>query len=686
MSYLSHFIDFLYELRESGLNPYLSNIVELMKILPKIDITNLWLLRESIKAIILKDRKDEPLFNYIFNQYFLSFSKKSEKKESKAIGIGGLKDPQLLNEFKQEMLENEQTQQKREELEDRLVKDEIEKDLKRIKKGKKESKEKSKVKSMKDLIEEQEEIFEKEMEEKEKIDSQRISKKQTESKEEEKAHGGEEYHKEIKEGKKNLENSVNEQKRNLSQIEKGKSEDIKKQLKKSLNAISDQLNKQKQINDQNEQRLRDFTHKAKEMFKQLKEREEKDLLTSDLEEMDKDGLKQLQNKQLEMEKLKKQLKDLENQTDKKHGNYLRKKLKSEISESKNRTLKELANPQMVIPQFKENLRRILEEGGKYSMKELTSRLMEMDDALLNNEDFQQLLDYNLKEFNKAILDEKEEYMKDLLEKRKKQKSESVEMGHLFSEEFTNLSREDLDKIKKNIKSFLRRIDLKKRQVFKKSKKKKNLDIKATSRNLMKKKYEFIYKTPKFSSIKRLVFLIDVSGSIINYVPSILLIIREFRDHIKKIKYFFFVDYSIDVTEYIKRMNERELLQLDNKYMWKEFNSYNHSYSNIGKGIESFYREYEKDLRKDDFVLIFSDARNNYKKETGSEELYELEKRLDHIYWLNPELKKNWNTGDSIMRDYSRILPTHSISSFEQFFNFLTKIIQKRIKRADNYLG
>jgi uncharacterized protein with von Willebrand factor type A (vWA) domain len=717
MSYLKHFIDFFYELREAGLNPFLSNIVELMKILPKVNITDLWLFKETIKAILLKEKENEPLFDYIFNKYFISFSFRGEKEEKseeiEKLEKMDLDDPQLLKEFKREMKMNEDFLKKQEEIEERSIKEE-DFDLADIDMDRKD---KSKIDSMEDFISKQEELFEKEMEKKEKIGSQEIGEtpqqqkedreKQEEEQEElfekemekkekigsqeigetpqqqkegkEEKHGGEEYHKEIKKGKKNLENIVNEQEKNLSQINKKKSESLDKikQLNSNIKKVKNKLNEEEQLNNSNEKQIRNFSKKAQRLLEKIKKDLAKKLSETNLDEIDNKDLKELQKEQAFLKDLKENLQNLEEQINKKHKDYLKKKLEEEIRRSKNRAINELANPQRIKRSLKNDIRRRLEKGEKYSMKELLARINEIDDPLMNNEDFLNLLKYNLKEFNKYIYEEKQEHIKDLLEKRKKEILKGEGMDHIFSEDFSNLEKEEIDKIKRNIRKFLRRIDLKKRQVFKKAKKKKDLDIKATSRNFMKKKYEFIYRKPKFSKLKRLVFLIDVSGSIINYVPAFLLIIREFREHIKKVKYYFFVDYSIDVSPYIKKMNKRELVQLKNKYLWNEFNSYNHSYSNIGRGIITFYQQYEKDLRKDDFVLIFSDARNNFKGETGIREINELKEKVDHIYWLNPEPKREWNTGDSIMREYSRILPTHSISSFEQFFHFLTKIIEEK---------
>ena len=50
------------------------------------------------------------------------------------------------------------------------------------------------------------------------------------------------------------------------------------------------------------------------------------------------------------------------------------------------------------------------------------------------------------------------------------------------------------------------------------------------------------------------------------------------------------------------------------------------------------------------VLILGDARNNYHA-AQSWILKEIEQKARKLFWLNPEPKAYWNTGDSIVGDY-----------------------------------
>jgi uncharacterized protein len=52
------------------------------------------------------------------------------------------------------------------------------------------------------------------------------------------------------------------------------------------------------------------------------------------------------------------------------------------------------------------------------------------------------------------------------------------------------------------------------------------------------------------------------------------------------------------------------------------------------------------------VLILGDARNNYRA-AQELELKAIARKAAHVFWLNPETQRDWNTGDSIADQYRR---------------------------------
>jgi uncharacterized protein with von Willebrand factor type A (vWA) domain len=59
------------------------------------------------------------------------------------------------------------------------------------------------------------------------------------------------------------------------------------------------------------------------------------------------------------------------------------------------------------------------------------------------------------------------------------------------------------------------------------------------------------------------------------------------------------------------------------------------------------------------VLVLGDARNNYHA-AEAWVMSEVRKRARHVYWLNPEPRAYWDTGDSILAQYAQ----HCDGAFE----------------------
>ena len=59
------------------------------------------------------------------------------------------------------------------------------------------------------------------------------------------------------------------------------------------------------------------------------------------------------------------------------------------------------------------------------------------------------------------------------------------------------------------------------------------------------------------------------------------------------------------------------------------------------------------------MLLLGDARNNYHA-SQSWVIKEIRHKARHVYWLNPEPKSYWNTGDSIVGEYG----THTDGVYE----------------------
>ena len=83
------------------------------------------------------------------------------------------------------------------------------------------------------------------------------------------------------------------------------------------------------------------------------------------------------------------------------------------------------------------------------------------------------------------------------------------------------------------------------------------------------------------------------------------------------------------------------------------------HSDYGHAFEVFWERYGKDIGPKSTVLLLGDARNNYHA-SQAWVVKEIAQKARHVYWLNPEPRSYWNTGDSIVGEYG----THTDGVYE----------------------
>ena len=78
------------------------------------------------------------------------------------------------------------------------------------------------------------------------------------------------------------------------------------------------------------------------------------------------------------------------------------------------------------------------------------------------------------------------------------------------------------------------------------------------------------------------------------------------------------------------------------------------------------------------LIVIGDGRNNYRN--ISEKLIKnLDSQFEKIYWMNPEKKKYWNTGDSQIRKFEKIsYMTSEVRNYNQLRDFVNNIDFRKI--------
>ncbi len=150
---------------------------------------------------------------------------------------------------------------------------------------------------------------------------------------------------------------------------------------------------------------------------------------------------------------------------------------------------------------------------------------------------------------------------------------------------------------------------------------------------------------------------DISGSVAAFARFTLHLVYAISNQFSKVRSFVFIDGIDEVTrlfegtedigQAVHRVNsEADVIWVD-------------GHSDYGHAFEVFWQRYGKDIGPKTTVLLLGDARNNYHA-TQAWVVKEMRHRARHVYWLNPEPRSYWNTGDSIIGEYA----THCDGVFE----------------------
>jgi len=86
----------------------------------------------------------------------------------------------------------------------------------------------------------------------------------------------------------------------------------------------------------------------------------------------------------------------------------------------------------------------------------------------------------------------------------------------------------------------------------------------------------------------------------------------------------------------------------------------------------FWERYGKEITPKATVIIAGDARTNY-RDPRPDLLAEIASSARSVYWLNPEPRAYWNTGDSVMRVYEPFGRAFEVRTLRQLGQFVEQV-------------
>ncbi len=186
-----------------------------------------------------------------------------------------------------------------------------------------------------------------------------------------------------------------------------------------------------------------------------------------------------------------------------------------------------------------------------------------------------------------------------------------------------------------------------------------LDFRNTVRHSLS--YGGVPAEPKFKyprPAKPEIFVIaDISGSVAAFARFTLHLVYAISGQFSRVRAFVFIDGIDEVTEYFE--GTEDIVEAIHRVNTEADVVWVDGHSDYGHAFEVFWSKWGKDIGPKTTVIILGDARNNYHA-SQSWVIKEIRHRARHVYWLNPEPKSYWDTGDSIVGEYG----THCDGTFE----------------------
>ncbi|MEV0597168.1 vWA domain-containing protein [Nonomuraea cavernae] len=167
----------------------------------------------------------------------------------------------------------------------------------------------------------------------------------------------------------------------------------------------------------------------------------------------------------------------------------------------------------------------------------------------------------------------------------------------------------------------------------------------------------------------LVILCDTSDSVSSFAHFTLLLTYALREQFTKVRAFGFVDTVDEITRFF--VPGADVVEAMTK-LADEADMVRFGRTNYGHALERFAERYGDTIGPKTSLLILGDARSNYQP-PALDVLKTLAAKARHAYWLNPEPRQQWDTGDSIASDYGTVVPMHECRNVAQLTGFIEQL-------------
>lgn len=165
----------------------------------------------------------------------------------------------------------------------------------------------------------------------------------------------------------------------------------------------------------------------------------------------------------------------------------------------------------------------------------------------------------------------------------------------------------------------------------------------------------------------IVLLCDISGSMRAFARFTLELTYGLATQFQRVRTFVFVDALDEVTGMLQSAGsfpaalarveaEADVVHADGQSWY-------------GNCLQQFWQRAGRDIAPRTTVLVVGDARGNFRS-SGAEYLQRVADRARKVYWLNPEPRAHWDSGDSVISEFApacdEVVEVRTLAQLEAF--------------------
>lgn len=182
----------------------------------------------------------------------------------------------------------------------------------------------------------------------------------------------------------------------------------------------------------------------------------------------------------------------------------------------------------------------------------------------------------------------------------------------------------------------------------------------------------LYWRRKHRDRPKLFIICDVSGSVRQYAEIMLLFVASMQELLPKARCFAFSNRLEDISPVLKVRGDIE-------------QSIATTLQRVGRGstdyaaaLETFAEQAGPALNRNSVIIVLGDARNNH-AEPGAKTFARFSNKAGSTFWLNPESRFAWNSGDSVMAQYQPYCKSvHEVATLAQLERFCEHLLRNTL--------